>query len=915
MSYTIEKIPNFKTIPIDSADFERFVPNFEIGPNVSESAKAYLAACDEKVFYLVKHGFSSVDLHRVRSTMIDQLMQKLYCYFVAELDGVTIEGASCCLAATGGYGRQEMALLSDVDLLLMYSGGLEEFCKPLIEKILYVLWDLKLDVGHAVRSVSQCKELMQEDTTVFTSMLDLRWLAGDQKLFHKMLNARNNVFKNKSFRKNFVRAKFKERVERLKKFGGSVYLLEPHVKEGQGGLRDVQLIRWLGQALGGRSDFEALQEKGVLDAKDVNSLNLCLEFLFYLRNKLHVLTKRRGDQLIFDAQITIAEHMDYQDNEGALAVEQFMQSYYAVAAEVKYQLKNVMQKVVADQKSWAVDFVGRFRDKNLDENFKVTQGKIALQNEGLFREDPRNLFKIFKHVQETRMGLHFTAKEAIAQNLFLIDDDFRKDNEVRQMFKDMMSNLDYLGKTLFAMHDVHFFDALLPEFRRVRNRMQHDVYHVYTVDTHSIFAVQELSLLATNQEYAQKFPLFKKVLGEIKRIDLLSISVLLHDIGKGEGGNHSVIGAQIANKFMRRMGYSDKDRETVEFQVLSHLLMPHLSQRRDLEDINMITEFAHAMRSLDMLNILFVLTWADIRAVSSEAWTDWKGRLLQDLYRKTRAIMESSQSSDDYVRQRVEEVREAILKRMADKIDPKRLQDFLESISARYVLAHSDDEILEHFHLFWGHDDLGLLLVDKEIQQEEASEVLLYTLANPRVIPLVTGVLLSLDINVLSMENFVLSDGHVLIKMRLQSNKLLSLQKARIIDPLKKNLHDVFRGEKNVDDLIAKRKKPSFLQKRPVQQAKTKVSIDNDVSAYYTVIDIFTHDRLGLLYDIVTLLVETGCYVDVCKVSTKVEQVVDSFYVKDIFGQKIIGKGKLNEIRQNLMGMLVPLEPEEQKGI
>lgn len=273
--------------------------------------------------------------------------------------------------------------------------------------------------------------------------------------------------------------------------------------------------------------------------------------------------------------------------------------------------------------------------------------------------------------------------------------------------------------------------------------------------------------------------------------------------------------------------------------------------------------------------------------------------------------MESEKSSEDYIKQRVKDVRTEILRRMQNKVDAAHLQKFLASISPRYVVAHSDDEIYEHFHLLTGHDDSHFLFVEKEIQRDSVSEILLYTLVNPRVIPLVTGVMLSLDINILSMENFLLSDGHVFIKMTVQSSRGFSLREAALTDRLRDNLHGVFIGHKNVDDLIAKRKKPDFLTKKPVQRIESSIKIDNDVSAYYTVIDVFAHDRLGLLYDIVRCLVENGCYVDVCKISTKVEQVVDSFYVKDIFGHKITSKDKLNDVKRSLMKVV---DREEMMG-
>jgi [protein-PII] uridylyltransferase len=444
--------------------------------------------------------------------------------------------------------------------------------------------------------------------------------------------------------------------------------------------------------------------------------------------------------------------------------------------------------------------------------------------------------------------------------------------------------------------------------------VQHDLYHVYTVDTHSIFAVDELSKLASDV-YDEKFPSYKKALLSVQRKDLLSFGLLFHDIGKGEGGNHSVIGAKMTHVILSRFGYSQIDQEVVEFLVISHLIMPHLSQRRDLEDQQLIAEFAKSVKTLERLNMLYVLTWADIRAVSAEAWTDWKGNLLTELYEKTKNVILGQELYEDYVRRRVVDVRRAILERMKSKVDFIDLEAFLETMSPRYVMAHNDDEIVTHYNLINEFQGGTFLFHEQEIPGTSVSEVLIYTLNNPRLLPLVTGVTLALGINILVLEVFTLKNGYIFLKLSLQSAMQSSLSAGLLVENLKQNLNDVFLGVKNVNQLIAKRKKPQILIKQSVQRAATKIQIDNDVSAYYTVIDIYTHDRIGLLYDIIRCLAENGCYVEVSKISTKVEQVVDSFYVKDIFGHKITSKDKLTEIKTALFAVIDEVtEPDAMNG-
>lgn len=906
------RIPHFHPVELSLIEAKRFAPDIgHFSDGSIEALKNYLKLCDDRIAQMVNESISAKIVHRVRSEMIDQLIR----YLLRNESKVYSNWSDVLVvAATGGYGRQEMSLMSDIDILVLYQSGYQDLATDLMQRILYVLWDLKFDVGHAIRDLQECRKQMVEDHTIMTAMLDVRKIEGSQVQFDQLIQLCQKNLNNQSFCRNFIQQKIIERQERLKKYGGSVYLLEPQIKEGEGGLRDLQLIRWLAKAGGFADGFSGLLQAGLLEQLEYEALNQGLDYLLHLRNKLHIMAKRKGDQMNFQVQRALAKDLGYVDDSTSLAVEKFMQNYYAVAESIRFQLKNLIQRLTSPVETGRFGFLKRNRGKVLDSHFVVLNQKIAAVEKDIFVKDPVQFMRAFEHVQNLGLGLHYSTRELITKSLDLVNDEFRMNAEVQKSFKSIMSNYRNLGKTLVAMHEVHFFDLLLPEFFEVRNRMQHDAYHVYTVDTHSIFAVQELTRLETDAVYQENFPMFYQVLKDVKRRDLLSISVLYHDVGKGQGGSHSVIGARMAKSAMQRLGYSEQDCEVVEFQVLSHLLMPHLSQRRDLEDLHMVSEFAKAMGSIERLNILFVLTWADIRAVSSEAWTDWKGRLLQSLYEKTKSIMESERSSEDYIRERVKDVRIEILRRMENKVDPDKLQRFLSSISPRYVVAHSDQEIYEHFHLLTGHDDSHFLFVEKEIARDSVSEILIYTLENPRVIPLVTGVMLSLDINILSMENFLLSDGHVFIKMTVQSSRGLSLREAGLVNSLRSNLHDVFVGLKNVDELIAKRKKPDFLLRKPVQRLESSVKVDNDVSAYYTVIDVFAHDRLGLLYDIVTCLVENGCYVDVCKISTKVEQVVDSFYVKDIFGHKITSKDKLTDIKKSLLTVVNEQDQNETVG-
>ncbi|MBU0506736.1 MAG: [protein-PII] uridylyltransferase [bacterium] len=884
---------------IKNKDIPSFIPPIEHKQkNVLPGVRVYLEKCDHVIRRFMEEDYLPTDIHKLRSRMIDVLVLNLYTCFITELgaDEKNVR-QNLTLIATGGYGREEMAILSDIDLLFVVSCEETSFCEQLAKKILYVLWDLKFDVGHAVRSFEESISYLKEEHTIFTAFIDARLLVGDESVYQKIIEERDSYLQEEGVQKKMFFAKLKEREERLKKYGDTVYLLEPHIKEGDGGLRDLQLLRWMTHIIGLQNGYEGLQKAGFIDKQVCVELTAALNYYLRLRNKLHSLLHRKSDQIDFNTQILIAKDLGYRDDETSLGVEKFMRSFYSVATQVNQNVRALLQKSASHLGVRLREPKYQSKNCKLDDCFQVVDDQVMHSNPDLLQSDLTRVMTLFKHVQQTGLDVHFSTRDLLLAELPRIDDYFRKNKKVCLAFSEMMTDYTNLGKTLFAMHDVHFFDALIPEFKDIRNRMQHNVYHVYTVDTHSIYAVNQLSQLMTAETYQKDFSLYYQAVLSIKRKDLLSLGLLFHDVGKGRGGDHSVVGAEVADHIMTRLGYNEADREVVEFLVRSHLIMPHLSQRRDLQDRHMITEFAKSVENIEKLNMLFVLTWSDIRAVNAEAWTEWKDQLLQMLYKKTADVLTGEESTEEIVRKKVADVHQSILGRLQSKIERERLEAFLQSISARYVLAHTDEEIDEHFHMITNHDDESLLLLEKEITQGTISEVLIYSISNPRIIPLVTGVMLSLGINILSMENFMLSDGHVLIKIRVQSGNEESLRKANLVERLRKRMFEVFSGKSHVEHLIQKRKPASFMLKKPVQRADTEVNIDNDVSAFYTVIDVLTHDRLGLLYDIVSCLTRQGCYVELSKISTKVEQVVDTLYVKDIFGQKITAKDKLAEIK------------------
>ncbi len=877
--------------------------SFKIGDTPSRDAVQYLQTCHSKLKELSHLSLSSEQIVALNTLYIDDLIISLF----ERADWLFQEShphspRHLALMALGGYGRSEMHLHSDIDLLFIYSEKSEEYLNTLTDSILYMLWDCGLDVGNASRSLKDCRKILREDTVSFTSMLDARYLAGDREVAQEFLNLIEEEIHSPVIQKKFIQDKLKENEDRRKRYGSSVYILEPNVKESEGGLRDFQTLPWFARILKECRSLESLVTAKVLSAETLREFKEARNFLWQVRNAIHFRVAKKNDQLTFQFQEEIAKELGYRDENGILAVEKFMRAYYQHAANIKRITSLAIASLLepSDQK---LKGVSRRNSDSTEADFILFQNKILVKKADCFQKDPVSLMRIFRMAQTENADLDEQTRFLITQNLFLADENFSKDREVNQILREIFSELKGLGRVLHLMHELRLLDKVIPEFGEVLYQPQHDAYHIYTVDTHSIFAVGDLSKLWEGA-YDQEFPLFKEALQMLPRHDLLSLGLFFHDVGKGRGKNHAIVGAEMAVRAAERMGFYEKDREVIEFLVKSHLLMPHLAQRRDLDDANLIIQFAKSMQDLDHLNMLFLLTWADIRAVGPEVWTPWKGTLISELYKRTRQVLESGSFTRERVAQLVEELRNRVTSEMGEKKISPVQSEFLQNMPSKYFLGNSLEDIVRHLKILQEADPEQVLLHLSVLSQDNVNELILYTLGTPGLLAKVTGAFAVNDFNILEAKQYVSKTGYALLTLRFTDSQGHALQEERRFDHLKKDLPDILEGRSQVARMIEERKKPAWMQKKIARTFPTRVEIDNDVSAYYTVIDIYAHDRVGLLYQILSALSGLGLYVDVSKISTKVDQVADVFYVKDIFGQKVTLSEKLKKIQGELIKVI-----------
>ncbi len=844
-----------------------------------------------------RDGASGSETVQKITLLMDTLVTDLTAY--ALMDVTTPQPYA--IIAVGGYGRCEMNPRSDVDLMFYVKNSSSDFAQQLSQRVLYLLWDLGLDVGHSVRNDTQCHSAAAEDLTVCTALLDARFICGDKQLFtqfdQQVLPA---IMRNNS--RTFIRDKLVEHQQRRKKYGSSVYILEPNIKEGEGGLRDIHTMLWISMVKYKARSLGAMIVKGVLTEPEREEINSSLDYLWRIRNELHYLSSRKNDQLHFEQQEQIATFLGYKDNEDALAVEQFMRDYYAAAARVEH-ITSMLIARATDREKAERGFGGYMRRRIIDDGFYALRGELFFVDDNLPAEQPEMMMKAFWLMQRHQLKLAIRTKMLIRENLHRINDAMRRNRQVAKTFLEILGYKKGVYDTLFQMHHLLFLNHYIPEFRRIYCQVQHDAYHIYTVDTHTLFAVQEIDKLWQG-EYRDKKELLTRLADEVEKPELLILAVLLHDIGKGEGHNHSEKGAAMVPTIARRLRLGKEDSQRLEFLVRHHLQMAHISQRRDLNDPHLIAWCAQLMESSENLKMLYLLTFADIKAVGPDVWSEWKGFLLQELYEKTYMVMEKGNFRTEQYSAKIRNRKRKVMEILVDDYDKKVIRECLNNFSTRYLMTYKAVQIARHVQLILARNGNPMTMRVEHKPDLCFTEVTISTLDVPGLFCIITGVMAANGVNILGAQIYTQKSGVALDILQVGRDGQI-YDDERKWKNIEADLNSCLSGETIVADLVGKRGGPSILDKgAQAPQIPPKVSIDNEVSVEYTVIDITAKDKVGLLYQLADCLKQIGLHIGVAKVTTKADMAGDTFYVQDIFGHKVTQADKLEELRATLLDEL-----------
>ena len=803
------------------------------------------------------------------------------------------EAEKLSIISVGGYGRREMAPFSDVDLLFLTPYKMTPWSENVIETVLYLLWDLKLKVGHSSRSIKDCLRLGSEDYTIRTAMLEHRFVCGDINLASQLNDKLwKNLFSGTA--KDFISAKLKERENRHEKHGQR-YMVEPNVKEGKGGLRDLQSLYWIAKYVYQTQNISDLVDLNVFRSDEYLQFEQAEEFLWAVRCQMHHLADRAIEQLSFDLQVEVASAMGYHDSRDQRAVEIFMQDYFRHATRVGDLTRIFLTSLEAVHAKDEPLLERIFKRKpKIDNDYIVIHNRLAIKSEKEFLTNPINLLKLFSEALRTGLLIHPNAMRLVSANLAMVNNEFRASTEAQQIFLELLLKHGNPERALRRMNELGFLAKFIPEFEPIVAMMQFNMYHSYTVDEHTIQCLKTLAQIEKS-ELVEELPIASSILKDGVNRKVIYIALLLHDIGKGRSDDHSILGAKIAKQVSPRLGLNKQETETVEWLVRYHLLMSDMAQKRDISDPRTVRDFAKAVQSVKRLNLLTVLTVCDIRSVGPDTWNNWKATLIRQLYAETKAILE--QGAEALNREnRMTEAKKALREKLSEwdnkdiKIEtgrhyPPYWQGF--QVDAQFAFA----KLLRNL----GADEIKIELTPDT--DRDATRICFALSDHPGIFSRLAGALALVGANVVDARSYTSKDGFATAAFWIQDGDGSPYNQARF-SRLRRMIEKTLSGEVITREAIKERDK--FKKREKAFKVPTSVTFDNEGSEIYTIIEVDTRDRPGLLFDLTRTLANMNVYIASAVIATYGEQVVDSFYVKDMFGLKFYSESKQKKLEQNL---------------
>ncbi len=835
------------------------------------------------------------------SFLIDQLLRVIHDHATTHLypSANRSQAERLTIMAVGGYGRSEMAPHSDVDIAFLVGGKKTAWCEQVVEAMLYLMWDLGLKVGHSTRTLDEAMRLSKNDLTIRTALLEGRYVWGDQALYDEG-SRRYTSEVVRGNERTFVTEKLAERNARHKRMGDSRYVVEPNVKDGKGGLRDLHTLYWIGKFIHRVRAAAELVDVGLLTPAEYRSFRRAENFLLAVRCHLHVLTGRAEDRLTFDMQRQIAERMNFAERPGKSSVERFMQLYFLHAKRVG-SLTGVFLAHIDEQfeaKSARSGFFAGWKQKaRTVKGYRVFGGKIAAPSDDWFRKDPVRLVEIFQIAEEQQLEVHPETMRQADRDSGLIDRAVRNDERANALFLDLLCSRNDPETVLRWMNETGVFGKFVPDFGKVNAQMQFDMYHHYTVDEHTIRAIGLLNKIEKG-ELADDHPRATRLIHKVISRRVAYVAALLHDIAKGRGGDHSELGAEVAHELCPRFGLSDSETELVAWLVLHHLLMSHTAQKRDLTDPKTIEDFVGKVQSQERLRHLAILTAVDIRAVGPGTWNSWKGQLLGELYDTASERLRLGHMREGRER-KIAAKKAEVAELLGDKAD------LVESVGGGmgdpYWIAEPVDIIaLNLVHYAAAREQKHDLSIHCEFYEERGATLVTVIAADhPGLFYRIAGGIHLAGGNIIDARIHTTRQGWALDNFLVQDPHGGAFAEEGQLERLKTSIEDALANRVDLAPRLAQR--PLAHSRARAFDVSPRVLFDNKASNRFTVIEVNARDRPALLNRLARVLFESRLVVHSAHVTNYGERAADTFYITDLTGHKLEQGERMNRIEARLI--------------
>lgn len=805
------------------------------------------------------------------------------CELAGETDGIAV-------LALGGYAREQMAPYSDIDILILHKGRMNKNYERFISEFTTLMWDIGVNPGIQVKDLKEVTKAALEDEVVRTSFIDNRFIFGTRKVYDAFQKLVDEKIMEKG-KHEFLMMKIDGVRSRNNKFRDSIFRLQPNIKEGNGGIRDINTIYWICKILYKAKDLHETVTHNILTPQEYRKLIENSEFLFRVRDELHYYHNRKYDVMSLESQMEIAKNLGYTATSSVQSVELFMRDYYITAKTTAEITQKVINRTMVEISRKM--FSRKVFSARLSDGFVQYENTLTVESKNIFDETPRKLISVFTYAAQKGLKLADSTIDLIKEKTYLIDPEFIQTHGA--LFLKAISSFPNSSRIVSNMAKCGVLQAIIPEFEFIICRPQFDYYHHYTVDEHTYLAMSFLDKMCGS--LPPHLEQYQAAFNRLRRKDLLALSLLLHDVGKGQGKNHSIVGAKMARTICKNLGMGLEDTAVVCNMIENHLLMSQIAQRRDLHSIEVINHFASYLNSQQDLDILFLLTYADMNAVGGETFNEWKNSLIKELHERTELVLNNEDMEKEYY---------AVVDRQREKLAERckampELLDTISNLDEEFIYTTKAGNIISYLSMAVKINEDNKIEIEVDPREDLSTmQIIVCTYDRVGLLRSICGALASLGYNIKWAQIYTLPNNitvdSIIVDNPFAGSKIPEAKR----DLLIKRIVSTINGEADIDQLLEKSSN-SILSQTKFVSKKEKIVFDNNVSSQYTVIDIFAKDRLGLLYSILGAFLRLNISVNKAKISTDVDRVVDSFYLTDPEGRKIMDEAKLQDIQKELL--------------